>query len=312
MTITLLPPQPSPIPETNPQPESEPQPQPQPQHEKQDEHRDCCVSPKPKLRLHAQALRHPGTQNFLTLVPDVVAVLSKALDDIITHLYTCPRPHSTDEKHQSLTFIPSIPPTRSVTVILRDFKGLAYTTGTQLDDDHKEIHLSVSWTRKCKKTRELVGVITHELVHCYQHTAPRPAGSCVRRPPAGLVEGIADFVRLKAGLAPAHWKRPHCAAQRPAKWDAGYQHTAYFLEWLEDVRVGKGAVGLLNDRLLRNGYRPYEGVPFWKSLFGATVVQLWDEYGRYLDGSGEKAKKSGDGSGKVKRALAERIRNMYV
>ncbi|KAK0474558.1 hypothetical protein IW261DRAFT_1422849 [Armillaria novae-zelandiae] len=38
-----------------------------------------------------------------------------------------------------------------------------------------------------------------------------------------------DFVRLYADLAPPHWS-PHSV---PDKWDAGYQHTACFLDWLE-------------------------------------------------------------------------------
>lgn len=251
--------------------------------------RNGISTPQPKLRLHVQAARHPGTRNFLTLIPDIVSVLDKALSDIVTCLYTSPPP-PTDPKRQSLVFMPSIPATRSVTVIIRDFDGLAYTTGTQLDDDHKEIHVAVSWACKCPNAREIIGVLTHELVHCYQHTAPPNPGPGIPRPPGGLVEGIADFVRLKAGLAPPHWKRPREAKQRSQKWDAGYEHTAYFLEWLEDVRVGKGAVAVLNDRLLRNGYRAYQGVPFWKSLFGATVMQLWDEYGQYLDGAGQKGR----------------------
>ena len=96
-------------------------------------------------------------------------------------------------------------------------------------------------------------------------------------------------MRLKAGLDPPHWKRPTSSNDRGAKWDQGYQHTAYFLAWLEDVRIGTGAIGMLNDRLLRVGYvgdegkREGEGNGFWKALFGAGVLELWEEYGRYLD-----------------------------
>ncbi len=39
-----------------------------------------------------------------------------------------------------------------------------------------------------------------------------------------------DFVRLHASLAPPHWKRDNI----PDKWDAGYQNTAYFLDWLDE------------------------------------------------------------------------------
>lgn len=258
--------------------------------------------PKPRLRLRLEDARHSAAASFFGLIPDLEAVLDSALTAIVEQLYTSPRgarPHNNnDEDHASKAPIPSftplIPPTRSVTIILQDFEGVAYTNGTDLDDDHKEIHFSLSYINHvCKNDTqplaELKGVLTHELVHCYQHTAP--AEGEVPRPPGGLIEGIADFVRLKAGLGAAHWQKPKSALDRASSWDAGYQHTAYFLSWLEDVRFGKGAIGLLNDRLLRTGYLGEEEEKkedkkepgFWGDLFGVEVDVLWEEYGRYLD-----------------------------
>ncbi|OGM41908.1 PBSP domain protein [Aspergillus bombycis] len=260
------------------------------------------VPPKPKLRLQINDLRHPGSDAFLLLVPDVASAIDKALTDIIENLYTppCPQdePHAvTTSKAPTPSFTPSIPPTRSVTFFLRDIGGVAYTTGMELDDDHKEIHVSLQYILTAMKLpdprAEIVGVLTHELVHCYQHTAPRQDNVSVPRPPGGLIEGIADFVRLKAGFVPPHWKRPASAQERAEKWDQGYQHTAFFLEWLEDVRIGKGAVGMLNDRLLRSGYigeseTLENGRPgFWKNLFGSGVDELWEDYGKYLDEHGQ-------------------------
>ncbi|KAJ5950596.1 uncharacterized protein N7479_009009 [Penicillium vulpinum] len=256
--------------------------------------------PQPKLRLHVEHLRHPASSAFLTLIPDVASTLDNALENIVKYLYT-PPPKSGNLPHRP-TFTPSIPPTRSVTVFLRDYSGVAYTTGTELDDAHKEIHVSLPYVQHCTSgpsakedpLHELVGVLTHELVHCYQHTAPPSRESSsedIPHPPGGLIEGIADFVRLKAGLEPPHWNRPLSAAERPPKWDAGYQHTAYFLAWIEDVKAGRGAVGMLNDRLLRVGYVGEgegedvgkQGIGFWKGLFGVGVAELWEEYGLYLD-----------------------------
>ncbi|KAF7597648.1 hypothetical protein BBP40_000126 [Aspergillus hancockii] len=259
-------------------------------------------APKPKLRLHVNDLRHSGCNTFLSLVPNLAFTLDNALAAIIEHLYTVPRPTAATTAPTPI-FTPSVPPTRSVTIFLRDIGGVAYTTGTELDDDHKEIHISLQYIHNSLKLAnprtEIVGVLTHELVHCYQHTAPRKVGDSAPRPPGGLIEGIADFVRLKTGLVPPHWKRPTSAKERPEKWDQGYQHTAYFLEWLEDVHIGKGAVGMLNDRLLRVGYvgegaqtveseAPDNGssapLPsFWRDLFGSGIKQLWDDYGEYLD-----------------------------
>lgn len=46
---------------------------------------------------------------------------------------------------------------------------------------------------------EIKGVLVHEMVHTMQFNGK---GTC----PGGLIEGIADWVRLRAGLSPPHWK----------------------------------------------------------------------------------------------------------
>ncbi|KAI9038814.1 BSP-domain-containing protein [Aspergillus affinis] len=262
--------------------------------------------PDYKLRLHINDFRHPGAKAFLSLIPDLECVLESALWVIKKSLYTAPS--SRNDKKGALrpfpTFYPSFPPTRSVTILLRhgsDIRHLAHTKSTELDEYHKEIHFSLSDIHRTS-TRlaidpafELRGVLTHELAHCYQHLAHHLAHLHPNdlRPPLGLIEGIADFVRLRAGLAPPHWKRPVSARDRPEQWDQGYHPTAYFLAWLEDVRIGTGAVGLVNDRLLRQGYcaqdkeRDEGGESckkdFWESLFGERIEVLWEEYGVYLD-----------------------------
>lgn len=288
-----------------------------PQHHQDDNNNKSQAAgktkvPKPKLRLYLEDARHSAASSFFALIPDLEAVLDSALSAIVEQLYTPPRDRSATTSSENdnadvtkapiPSFTPFIPATRSVTIILQDFDGVAYTNGTDLDDDHKEIHFSLSYINHvCKNDpqplAELKGVLTHELVHCYQHTAPKEEDgeNQVPRPPGGLIEGIADFVRLNAGLGAAHWQKPESAADRASNWDAGYQHTAFFLSWLEDVRFGRGAIGLLNDRLLRTGYLNEkqeekdqksgdEKKPgFWKDLFGVEVGTLWEEYGRYLD-----------------------------
>ncbi|KAL4978441.1 hypothetical protein BDW66DRAFT_130384 [Aspergillus desertorum] len=274
----------------------------------------CLELPSPKFQLQIHDLRHPASQFFLTSIPDLASTLETALSAIIQNLYSPstsggaktgnPTGSVRKQKHPP-TFKPSVPPTRSVTVLLRDIGGVAYTTGKDLDNDHKEIHISLAYIQHCRTkadpVAELVGVLTHELVHCYQYAAPRATvdgkpDDSIPRAPGGLIEGVADFVRLKAGLSPPHWDRPTSAKERPEKWDSGYQHTAYFLAWLEDVRIGRGAIGLLNDRLCRFGYvggsncgvdiDGKEQESFWRALFGAEIDELWDEYGRWLDKSG--------------------------
>lgn len=207
----------------------------------------------PTLRLEIRSLTHPGATKFLTSVT-ASTLLSDAVANVQAHLYSSP-PSPTH-----------CPPTRSVTVILRDVGGVAYTAGTELDPQHhKEIHFSLNYIASVRPDRlaaEIAGVLTHELVHCYQHNA---LGTC----PGGLIEGIADWVRLCCRLEPPHWKR-----ETTGKWDAGYQHTAYFLEYLEG-RFGVGTVRRINERLRG---RRYEEKEFWTGLLGRPVEQLWGDY----------------------------------
>lgn len=149
---------------------------------------------------------------------------------------------------------------------------LAYTTGSELDDDHKEIHFSLDYIKKIppepenRQRDEIQGVLVHEMVHCWQWNGHGTA-------PSGLIEGIADFVRLKAGLAPPHWKK-----EKSKEWDEGYQHTGYFLDWIETF-YGEGSVRRINEALMN---KKYDGEVFWKNLFGKYVQELWDEYNKTL------------------------------
>lgn len=239
--------------------------------------------PLPKLRLEVREMMHPGAHRFLSRV-DASALLPVAVANVQRILYSKPADRTTN-----------LPPTRSVTLILRDMDGVAYTTGSELDPDHKEIHFSLDYIAGVRdhpkstdsdsngkesdenKTgslpaaggrgddavaHEIVGVITHELVHCYQWDA---RGTC----PGGLIEGIADFVRLQCGLSPPHWRR-----DLNGSWDRGYQDTAYFLEYLEG-RFGDGTVRRINEALRA---REYEEKAFWTENVGRPVEQLWQDY----------------------------------
>lgn len=123
-------------------------------------------------------------------------------------------------------------------------------------------------------------MLLHELVHCYQH-------NCLGTAPGGLIEGIADFVRLKAGLAPPHWRKGTTEQEMGHKWDEGYQKTAWFLEWLEGEK-GKGVVGKMNEQMRSVRYREEEGKEgFWQGLFGEGVESLWRRYRKTWEGNGD-------------------------
>ena len=95
------------------------------------------------------------------------------------------------------------------------------------------------------------------------------------------MEGMADYVRLNAGLAARHWRQ-----EAGGEWDAGYQHTGFFLQWLEQ-RFGAGTVRRLNGGLREAGYD--EGRVFGECCRGRRVRELWSEYREELRRRGEGA-----------------------
>ncbi|KAJ0801061.1 hypothetical protein HanPI659440_Chr03g0112461 [Helianthus annuus] len=107
---------------------------------------------------------------------------------------------------------------------------------------------------------DITGVLYHEMTHIWQWNGNGQA-------PGGLIEGIADYVRLKAGYAPGHWVQPG----QGDKWDQGYDVTARFLDYCNGLR--DGFVANLNKKM-RDGYN--DG--FFVDLLGKTVDQLWAEY----------------------------------
>ncbi|KAK3990026.1 peptidase of plants and bacteria-domain-containing protein [Cladorrhinum sp. PSN332] len=243
-----------------------------PQDSSQESFSHCPPTPpsfqKPKLRLEIRDLDHPGSSKFLSSI-NLSSVFSTAVNNVLRLLYHSP---SSKDTHP--------PPTRSVTLILRDMDGVAYTTGSDLDNDHKEIHFSLSYINNIKPTsrlgHEITGVLTHELVHCYQWNA---VGTC----PGGLIEGIADWVRLNCDLSPPHWKQEY-----GGKWDQGYQHTAYFLQYLE-TRFGEGTARRVNEKLRQHKYKECS---FWTELLGSSVATL---YGDYVKASKPESATSVDG-----------------
>lgn len=82
-------------------------------------------------------------------------------------------------------------------------------------------------------------------------------------------------MRLRAGLAAGHWKQ-----SADGKWDGGYQHTGYFLEYLEQ-RFGEGTVRRMNGCLRDQKYD--EKKLFGECCSGKTVDQLWKDYGEELE-----------------------------
>jgi len=153
----------------------------------------------------------------------------------------------------------------AITLVLREMPGVAYTTGNYTN---KEIHFSLGYILGSadRAKEEIAGVLTHEMVHCYQYNGQGKA-------PSGLIEGIADWVRLNADLIPPHWKEG-----TGDKWNDGYEKTAYFLNWLEGL-YGVGTVMKLNEHMKDQEYSE----TIFKYVTGRPVNELWSSYRKYLD-----------------------------
>jgi hypothetical protein len=144
---------------------------------------------------------------------------------------------------------------QTVNLFIDVMGGVAYAT-------NNEIHVSNDYIGNYSGDvrREITGVLYHEMAHIWQWNGNGKA-------PGGLIEGIADFVRLKANYAPSHWVQ----AGQGDRWDQGYDVTAKFLDYCNGLR--NGFVAELNKKM-KTGY----SAQYFVDLLGKTVDQLWKDY----------------------------------
>lgn len=146
---------------------------------------------------------------------------------------------------------------QKVTLIIENGEGVAFTSL-----NNNEIHVNANYLGNYSGDvkREFRGVIYHEMAHVWQWFGDQNT-------PGGLIEGIADFVRLRADLAPSHWVQPG----QGDRWDQGYDVTARFLDYCNSLV--NGFVAELNKKM-RSRY----SADFFVELVGKTVDQLWSDY----------------------------------
>lgn len=143
-----------------------------------------------------------------------------------------------------------------VTVTVASFAGpLAYTLHNNIFVNSNHIQDFSGDVRI-----EVVGILYHEATHVWQWSGNGEA-------PRGLIEGIADYVRLKAGFASLKWVSRGAGSE----WDQGYAVTAYFLDYCNGLR--DGFVADLN-AMMRDHYSD----DFFVQLLGKSADQLWNDY----------------------------------
>ncbi|KAJ6692449.1 hypothetical protein OIU79_014237 [Salix purpurea] len=132
-----------------------------------------------------------------------------------------------------------------VSFFVDDMKDIAYTSNNEIHvggDYIQGITGDIKW--------DFNGVLYHEMAHIWQWD-----GSAGTTAPDKLIDGIADFMRLKADYAPADWAKPG----------------AGFLDYCNDLR--DGFVAELNKKM-----RVTYSVDFFVELLGKPVDQLWMDY----------------------------------
>ncbi|KAM5342878.1 hypothetical protein ACJ41O_013844 [Fusarium nematophilum] len=219
----------------------------------------------PELRFEIRDLNHCGTQHFLNMF-NVADCMTTAAKNVLQLLYVPP----------------SLPPTRSITLVLTDMPEIARLLEGELGPDHRVIELSISYIgmlfQGATVTKAFAGLITHHMVHCVAYSWSSQIS-------AGFIEGIADWVRIRAGLASEFWRE-----DADGGWDDGYHYTAYFLEYVEN-RFGEGTIrGIIHT--INN--RPLDASTVWTEVTGHSVEDLWQQYGqirmerdsRYSDAAG--------------------------
>lgn len=76
---------------------------------------------------------------------------------------------------------------------------------------------------------EIEGILYHEMTHMYQND-DKSAGEGTYPNLGNVIEGVADFVRIRAGFPPSGAKPSKAGA-----WDdQGYWKPAFFLLWIDD------------------------------------------------------------------------------
>ena len=144
---------------------------------------------------------------------------------------------------------------QSVSLFVDDMDGIAYSS-------NNEIHVGADYIGNITADikRDFNGVLYHEMTHSWQWNGNNQA-------PVGLIEGVADFVRLKADYVPSGWVQPGGGD----RWDEGYSVTARFLDYCNGLK--DGFVAELNKKM-RDGYTDN----YFVELLGKTVDQLWSDY----------------------------------
>lgn len=195
---------------------------------------------------------------FDRVFADPKATLQDALCTVCSILYRDPAEIPMNRRH------------RTVNLTLRDNGALADAGGNTIRIDVKHIE---KYRELDKARTEFFGILVHEGAHLYQHYGNN-----------GLGEGMADFVRIRAGFYEPGRRRPGGA------WTDPYTTSGFFFSWLAGPGVyhrdGRSPhdidIGYKINRAIGEA-GPSAVPPLLMSTFGKDVEALWREYQQAID-----------------------------
>lgn len=119
---------------------------------------------------------------------------------------------------------------------------------------------------------EIKGVLYHEITHGYQYS-PKGAGAYARGTDYfGFLEGMADYVRLKAGYSSFEFRKSG------GHWNDGYKTSAFFIDWLHTKDADFGYK--LNQTA--KTIIPWSWKKATQQILSRSTEDLWNEYQAFL------------------------------
>jgi hypothetical protein len=186
---------------------------------------------------------------FNQVIPDPVATMKDVACRVCTLLYRDPA---------EVTRAPSM-----IRLRIYDFDGVANAGGGVISFSSRHI---ANYDDPDDARFEYIGVLIHETTHLYQFD---DGGG-------GLVEGMADFVRIRAGHHRLNRRTPGGA------WTDAYTTSGFFFSWLAgpgglqpDGRVpADPEIGWAINQQMKDTWSEQ----VFEDRLGMTVDQLWTQY----------------------------------
>ena len=200
----------------------------------------------------------PKGQLFTNAVPDPEAFVQETGREVCRILY-----RNADEVRD----------VNHITLIIRDdpdYPGWKSGSAGDITVMISTYHLAALDAKGGDVLKEIKGVLLHEMTHMYQHD-DAAAGEATYPNLGNVIEGVADFVRIRAKYPPVGAK-----PSKTGVWDdAGYWKPAFFLLWVD----GKHQDFVYRLNLSMKGGDGVAWAPAaFEKITSATVDELWAEY----------------------------------